>query len=382
MTEARYQDILHQFEALAKDPLQTAKERGAALGKEVIGCAGMYFPEEILHAAGALPTVVLQQNYPISAANAHVQSFMCGYVRSLMDQAIEKKFSFMKALFIKDCCHEIRMIGDLVRFKQADKIRVEMSFFPVTIKKPESQKYIHEEILSLIRRTEELMGVTISREALASSIKVYNEARRRMMELYALRRNNPGIISAVDLSNIAVAGMCIPKEEHSAMVAELIEALREKDMEPIKGKTPVVVTGSLCEVCDRDLLSAIEKSGGVIVDDDLYVGARYYNTLVSETGDPAAALAEAYINRVGPCPTQHDPDNRLGDYIAGIVKNSGAKAVVTAVIKFCEAHYFSNLADQADLEKAGIPQLTVYLDHDASLKGQIETRVQSFLENL
>ena len=382
--DRKSQLLLERFAELSKDPLKTAKQESE--GKGVIAVSGMYMPEEMIHAAGFMPMVLLEQNGPVAAANAHVQAVMCGYVRSLMDQAIEKELSFTKAVFIKDCCHELRMIGDLVRHTQADKVNVEFFFFPVTIKAEASQKFIAAEMDNIKLKVEKYLGRKICNEALSESIRVFNRFRKAMQELYDIRRSAPGCISEIALRDVVRASMSMPKEKATAMVLELNEALRE-DLKSgaIKAKKgpKLIVSGSLCESLEPAVIKAVENAGGVIADDDLYVGGRYFNTLVDEGGDPMAALTKAYIYRNGPCCTQTDPDKRNGDYLKTLAENAGAKGIITVVIKFCEAHYFGNLADMNDLKANFSGKVySVFTDHDTDAEGQIATRIQSFIENL
>jgi bcr-type benzoyl-CoA reductase subunit C len=376
--------LLERFAELSKDPLKTARQE--ADGRGVIAVSGMYMPEEIIHAAGYMPVVLLEQNGPVAAANAHVQPFMCGYVRSLMDQAIEKELSFTKAVFVKDCCHELRMIGDLVRYTQPDKVNIEFFFFPVTIKAEASQKFIAQEMENVKLRVEKYLGNKIEDDALRESIKVFNKFRQAMQELYQVRRSAPGCISEMALRDVVRASMSMPKEKATALVTELVEALKEdlaSGAVRAKRGPKILVSGSLCESLEPAVIKAIEGAGGVIADDDLYVGGRYFNTLVDEGEDPMTALTQAYIYRNGPCCTQTDPDNRNGDYLKSLAERCGAKGIITVVIKFCEAHYFGNLADMNDLKANFSGKVySVFTDHDTDAEGQIMTRIQSFIENL
>lgn len=375
------QKVLDKFTEVVNDPLKTARSWKEGNGK-VVGCAGLYVPEEIIHAAGILPIVILEKDAPIQKADAHVQNFMCGYIRSFMDQILLGDLKFLDALVIKDCCHVIRMIGDLARYIAKDKVKIEFMFCPVTIKKKESIQYLKEEFQSLIKRMEAIAGRSISEEDLANSIKVYNHHRQLLIKLYELRRHNPGLLSAIQVVNIVKASMLMPKEEHNALLEELIGALENRKNEVNCTKIPVIISGSLCEGCDTYVLEAIEEAGGVVVDDDLYVGSRYFNTLVNEELPPVDALTLAYANRVSPCPTQDDPTKRLGEYLTEMVKNSKAQGVINVVVKFCEAHYHAYRSVRNDLEKNTIREYMIYTDHDISAVGQVKTRIQSFIESL
>jgi len=126
-----------------------------------------------------------------------------------------------------------------------------------------------------------------------------------LKQLYQIRREKPGVLSAVQVSNTVKASMLMDKEEHNALLEQLIGKLGAVEV-PKTNKVPLILTGSLCETCDEYVLKAVEEAGGEIVDDDLYVGSRYFATEVGKTLPPIEALASAYVNMVPPCPTRHD----------------------------------------------------------------------------
>jgi len=373
--------ILTQFEVIATEPLKYARQWKEKTQGKVVGCMGLYVPEEIVHAAGMLPIVIFEKDEHILKAQKHVQNVMCGYIRSVVDQSLLGDFDFLDCLVAHDACHEMRMLLDVMKRNSKGLKRLEPLFFPVTLKKPHSWSYLIKELYSFISRMEEISGESISEEKLKNSIRLYNRHRQLLKEVYRLRRQKPGLLSAVQVSNIVKSSMSMPKEEHNILLEKLIKDL---DVIEVKktDKVPLVVSGSLCETCDSYVLEAIEEAGGIIVDDDLYVGSRYFVSEVDEDAPPIESLAYTYINMVSPCPTRYDPNNDLSDYLANMVKKSGAKGIVNIMVEYCEAHAYSYFKLHTKMKEKKIPEYIIKTEHEVKQKEQVKTRVQSFIENI
>lgn len=372
--------LFNRFEEIAVEPLKYACQWQKDNKGKVVGCMGMYVPEEIIHSAGMLPVIILEKEGPIQEAQAHIQNVMCGYIRSAVDQSVTGEFDFMDCLVVHDACHVIRMMIDVIK-RNSNIKRIEPLFFPVTIKKAQSWSYLLKEMYSFIARIEEISGQKISEENLKNSIQLYNKHRQLLKEVYRLRREKRGILSAVQVSNIVKSSMLMPKEEHNALLEELIQKLEKAEVKT-SNKTPLVVSGSLCETCDSYVLEAIEEAGGVIVDDDLYIGSRYFITEVPEDCPPIQALALAYVNMVQPCPTRHNPDNNWGDYLTKMVNETGAKGVVTVMVKFCEAHGYGYLTTRRRLKENNVREFLLETEHEINSVGQVKTRMQGFIESI
>ncbi len=374
-------EILDRFAGIAGDPFSFARQWKEEGKGKVVGCNGLYVPEEIIHAAGMLPVVILEKEGPITKAQAHIQNVMCGYIRSFVDQGVAGDLDFMDCVVAHDCCHVLRMMLDILERNAPGMKRIEPIFFPVPIKKPHSWTFILKELQSLISRMEDVSGNKITDESLKASIDIFDKHRQLLKQLYQIRREKPGVLSAVQVSNIVKASMLMDKEEHNALLEQLIGKLGPVAV-PKTNKVPLILSGSLCETCDEYVLKAVEEAGGEIVDDDLYVGSRYFATEVGETIPPIEALAYAYVNMVPPCPTRHDERNSWGEYVMGVAKNAGAKGIVSVMVKYCEAHGYGYLMVHRKLRENNIPEYLVETEHEVVAPAQVKTRLQGFIESI
>ena len=373
--------ILKEFEYIATTPEKIANKWKRKTGGKVIGLAGLDIPEPLIHAAGMLPVVLLENDEEITLANAHVEMHQCGYIRSLIDQAMKRKLAYCDELLFHDCCHIIRMLGDAMH-SFCDKIpKVRFVYFPPMLEYDTAQKYTATEMGKLRTRLEVMSGRIITEERLAASIALFNRQRKMLIKLYDIRRSYPGILKGSDVSNIVAAGMCMPKEEHIALLEQLLRLLEPEKKNLILGKIPVIVHGSLCQRCDNSILNEIEVSGGVIVDDDLYVGSKYFNTLFDESLPPMDSLLEAYIHRTSPCATRYEERNP-GDYLISLQKNAKARGIIFVVVKFCEAHDYQYFLSHRKFEESGVREMLIETEPDGKSEGQLKTRLQGFFESL
>ncbi len=376
-----FDQIAGQFQAIAEHPLETARRWKTATNGKVVGCVGLHVPEEVISAAGMLPVLLLEKEGPIVEAMEHVQSNMCGYIRSVADDALTGELTFLDSLVILDSCHVIRMIGDSLRHSAPDVARIDFLSFPVSLQGAGVQPYLLGELASFARRMESVAGRPIDDASLRDAIRMHNANRRLLQRLYAMRRDHPGLISAVQVAAVVKASMCMPKDEHSLLLSELLESLDSRKHEPESTRVPIVVSGSLCESCDG-ILQALEDAGASIVDDDLFVGSRYFNTLVDETREGLAALASAYLGKAAPCPTITRTDHHLGAYLGAMVRQANAVAVVSIVVKYCEPHYYAYLMARRQLKALAVAEYMVEKEREAESEGQIKTRLRAFLETI
>jgi len=219
----------------------------------------------------------------------------------------------------------------------------------------------------------------ITAEALHRSIEVTNENRDLMVKVYDIRRRHPGLLKAKQMQRIVLAGMQMPKEEHNELLKGLITEIQAAEA-PEDERVRIILSGSLCNDIPEEILDIIEDVGAVIVDDDTYVGSRYFLTRIPESSDPFEALADRYINMISPCPTTQDPSNDLGKHLLNIKNRNQAEGIINIITKFCEAHCHIYPWIRNACRAAGVPELLIETEHEVTSFDPIKTRIQAFVE--
>ncbi|MDP2952301.1 MAG: 2-hydroxyacyl-CoA dehydratase family protein [Chloroflexota bacterium] len=373
------QEILARWAELVDNPYPQVARWKEQTGGKVIGCFPMHVPEELVHAAGLLPIILLGSSEPITAANRYVQPFVCALVRSNLDLALRGGLDFLDGVVFPDICDSIQCISDIWRRHRPSPFHYHL-VVPARLSTPSGRAYLLSQFADLKRALEDFTGHAITPEALRRSIAIYRENRQLLTRLYDLRRQNPGLFRTREVSNIVAASMFLPKEEHSRLLRPLLEEWAQ-ELPQRNGRARLVLSGHLCDEPRGSLLDLVDDVGGMVVDDDLYVGGRYFSSQAEEGVAPLEALAQRYIQDI-PCPTKHNPANDWGDYLLGMVKRSRAQGVISLIMKFCEPHGFDYVYLKDRLAQAGVPHIMLETDHEGIPLGQISTRLQAFVETI
>ena len=379
--------VLKKFEELCHDPYKRIAEAKKSINKKIIGCFPMYFPDEIVHAAGLLPITLFATDEAITMADKHLMPNACDQVRSTYDSLLKGKYDFLDGVAAIHLCDQVRF------FMEVWQLDHPLPFFhqmcrPYNIDRS-SRPLLVSELKRLKSSLEAYTGIKITPEAMRKSIELYNTSRTLMRELNQMRRTQPGIVSAANMVNIVASSMLMPREVHTELLKELlvkIETVKKRDDKRIK----IVVAGHPCSIPDQALLELIEDPGMVVVDDDLFAGGRSFATDVKPEGDAMEAFADYYMNLI-PCTTYHYPERWTGhtsnysayaDYICNIMKNSDARGLILLKVKYCDPFDMEFVLLKEVLEKRNVPYLVLQTEVGKGPLEAIRTRVDAFREML
>ncbi len=374
------EETMKNFLNAVADPYASVEQMKERRQRKVVGCFPMHLPEELVHAAGVDPVAFWRSNEPVTLGHAHVYSFNCGITRSVVDDVAKGKLPFMDGMIFYDICLQGRELPFVIG-KIAPPPFLEVTYLPGPLNAPVYKTFVADNFKNLKASLEKFNGVAISDETLNQSIGLYNRNRTLLRELYALRREKPGLITAKEIAAVVQSSMIMPKDEHNQLLEKLLDEL--KGREPAPGSKPrVVLVGCMCQAPRQDLLDLIEEAGAVVVDDDLYVGSRYFYHDVDTNGDPIEALAQRFMHRTPPCPTKVDWETDWSEYVIDIVRRENAQGVITLLVKFCPPHlcYYPDV--KRKLAQADIHEVMLEVEHEIVSLEPIRTRLAAFIEEM
>jgi benzoyl-CoA reductase subunit C len=368
--------------AAAKDPVAYATAWKARTGRLVIGSFPMNFPSELTHATGALPVIIQESRTTITEGRALLPEFYCSYTRSLADQAAVGELDVFDAFVLADHCVQLLGAVDVIRWAKPD-IPTHFAQFISSMDDPWSQGQVIDKIGSLRAEIEEIVGVTVSPEALGHSIRLYNENRRLLREFYDLRKSGRVRFTASQLQTLVKSSMVMDIEEHTALLRQVFDALEPDEHAP-DSLVRIHLSGHFCAPPRPELLDVIEECGALVVNDDLYHGWRYISTDVPEGVDPFDALALWYLDRniSAPCGTRVQRNVDWDSYLISSLEDSGSDGVITLMAKFCEPLmlYYPEL--KKALDGHDIPVLLIETEHEGVAEESVRTRVETFVERI
>ncbi|MCV2449178.1 2-hydroxyacyl-CoA dehydratase subunit D [Paracoccus sp. DMF] len=377
---AKIDEILGELAEVAACPGAYATDWKARTGRKVIGILPMNFPAEIVHAAGALPVTVQEDDAPITYGRRLLHEFYCGYTRSLVDQAATGRLAPYDGIFLVDHCVALLGAVDAIRFELPD-MPVFLAQFTASMDETTTRPQILGRIAELRERLEELCGAPIEDQAIRRSIEAYNRNRGLLRRVYEMRRSGLIRLTSRQMQVLVKSAMVMDVDEHSARMDRLLALLEAQPAAP-SSLVRLHLSGHFCHAPKPELLDMIESCGATVVDDDIYTGYRYISTDVPEGSDPVAALAGWYFNRNTnvPCSTRAQMTVDWESYLANALEKSGAQGVIVLVAKFCEPHmlYYPEL--RKEFVRRGIPHLLIETEHEGLALEMLKTRVEALIE--
>ncbi len=352
-------------------------------GKKVIGYFCCFVPDEIITAFDMVPYRIQgSQCDPIDQADAYVEPMACPYARSCFNLALNGKYDFLDGFVAPHSCDTIERMYHIWRHSMPAPFS---HFINVPhMMGPSSDEFYRKELEFFIKGLETWSGKKLNTDKLRGAVRLYNERRAVLRELYELRKPDPPLVSGTEITVVLVAGMGIPAVEHMELVKKLIAEIKACPRPKAQKLPRIFLWGN--EIDDIAFIKLIEESGAYVVMDDLCTGTRFFWDDVPETNDPLDGIVSRYIHTH--CPRsyipkaetrQKDLENRYG-YIHHFIKEWNGNGVIFYIVRYCDTCELEGPDLREYLNEMKLPVLMIEDDYSTSTIGQLRTRVQAFLE--
>ena len=370
-------EIINEFKAIADNPRKAMDDYKKETGKGAVGIMPVYCPEEIVHAAGYLPIGMWgAQKKQISKARTYLPPFACSIMQSVMELQLEGVYDDLEAVIFSVPCDTLKCMSQ----KRNRPVTAIVFAHPLNrkIAKDAANVFAREEFNIVKEKLEDILDVHISNKAIKNSIAVYNENRAACREFSDVAAEYAAVVTPSDRHAVIKARWFMEKSRHTALVKELIAALKAEPAPEFKGKK-IIVTG--IQVEPYDVLDIFQENGFAIVADDLAQETRNFRQDVPDDDDALMALARAW-NEFDGCSLATDANKPKGQMIIDAVKKYGADAVVVCMMKFCDPEEFDYPILLQEFEAAGVKNLYIEVDQESTAFEQVKTRIQTFAEIL
>jgi benzoyl-CoA reductase subunit C len=369
-------DPWRPFQEVMEAPLEWARAWKARTGGRVIGHLLPDVPEEILHAAGALPLALEGAPVQVSHAQAHIPGYTCAHAMGLLEMGLRGQLEFLDGMVIPYVCDTTRNLFHIWSYR-FPKLPSEFLRLPKRVGHPGAREYLKAEYGRLFQAMNRVTGCNGDVKALSQSIRLYNRSRARLREAYRMHQRHPEVWSATRLGLLLGSAMKVPREEHLTWMEALPWA--ESGAGAADGRIPIYVRGKIWD--PPGILGLMDELALKVAEDEMVTGFRVISRDAKEDGDPLDALAMRHMEAV-PYPGYHvEPAQTVRGFLAR-VKGSKARGVLFLNPKFCEEAGF----DLPDLEKglqdAKIPSLVLETSARGVSLGQLRVRLEAFREIL
>jgi len=354
------------FEALA-----ALKER-----KRIIGSTIGDVPEEIIHAAGLHPFLILGTNEPIRYAASLLPDNACSLARSNLELVVAYQGDFFDGFVLSQVCDTTQHLCDIWRRRFPDRY-FENFLAPRQVSRPSAREWVATEMRRLIGSLSRYTGRDIGEEDLWRSIRLYNENRSLLRRLYDVKRKAPGFLSNREFFDVVRAGFFMEREEHTELLRKLVEEAEKEVQRPEEGRIPAILAGIVVE--PTGIFDLLDEGGVNIVGDNLCTGSRYIYYGVQEDGDPVEALASRHVSRPHFSPIFSRVEGIYTDLLE-LYGQWGGQAIIYVHIKYCESQDYDLPDIKRRMRHEGIPFLVIETEYQTTHLALLKTRVQAFCE--
>lgn len=250
---------------------------------------------------------------------------------------------------------------------------------------PEGQEYFEKELEFFTHKLEEFSGNKLDKNKLVESVKLYNNIRKNIKELYKYQAADKPPIKWREVFDVVHAGYYLDREKYLSLLKELLKELSEKYGKPgtgsLNGDARILLSGSIIPPKDTKLIDIIEQAGGRIVGDDLWSGLNpSLNVNIKESS--IKGIAQAYINRIPHAALPYldlETDGRVKN-LRQLIYDYKAQGVIYHTLRFCDPFSFKAGETKDLLKKDSIPLLEIHTEYAGSDVEAIRTRAEAFVE--
>ena len=352
-------------------------------GTPVVGIFCTYTPIELIHAAGAVAVSLCgTSDEPIQEAEKYLPKNLCPLIKSSYGFSVSDQcpyFYFADLIVGETTCDGKKKMYELMNELKPTHVM----HLPQGQDKDNAFRYWRDELILFKEVLEEKFDLEITDEMLRAEIKERNRERKVLLDFYELGKLNPSPISGHEVNEVMESlGFQFDRRAQCDFIENRTKELKDKYENELKGtksKRPrILITGCPVGGVRDKVLKTIEDSGADIVGFENCSGVREKMVQVDETIDPIDALTEKYLNVSCSVMT---PNPRRFQALDEMIDEYEIDGVVEVVLQAChtfniESHYVKKFVT-GEKKK---PYLYIETDYSKLDEGQINTRINAFLE--
>ena len=320
----------------------------------------------------------------------YMTSFLCEYSRALLERAIEGGYNFADCIITPDGCSMMnRCIENMELLEAVGKGKENFFFEYMEIPMKADDNGLNLYVLQcknhILKPLSEKYGIDTSDEAIRKAVKEHNHICELIRAIGDYRKEDNPRITGYEFNVITLATYVAPKYLIVDKLEETLEELKTREPdETSRFRARVMVVGS--EVDDTDFVKLIEDSGAYVCADRFCYGSLPGRNpiVLNDEEDALTQICRQYMNR-GECPrfmnTQKMDHRRV--YVDELAKEYKADGIIYEQMKFCDPWaYEKMMGSQILRNKYGYPVLAVDRPYSIGTSGQMQTRVQAFVESI
>ena len=320
----------------------------------------------------------------------YMTSFLCEYSRALLERAIEGGYNFADCIITPDGCSMMNRCVENMELLQTmgkgkDKFFFEYMEIPMKADDNGLNLYVLQCRNHILKPLSDNYGIDTSDAAIRKAVKEHNHICELIRAIGEYRKEDNPRITGYEFNVITLATYVAPKYLIADKLEETLEELKTREPDEVnKFRARVLVVGS--EVDDTDFVKLIEDSGAYVCADRFCYGSLPGRNpiILNDEEDALTQICRQYMMR-GECPRFMNTDkmDHRRTYVDELAKEYKADGIIYEQMKFCDPWaYEKMMGSQILRNKYGYPVLAVDRPYSIGTSGQMQTRVQAFVESI
>ena len=383
MPEFKLPENFETYPEARKKAFLTMKELKEQ-GRRIVGVFCTFTPWELILAADAVAVVLCgigDDNIP--AAEVRLPKNLCPLIKASYGAAVTDKcpfFYFSDMVLAETTCDGKKKMYELMGELKHCHI---MQLPPGRYGKG-ALEFWKQEVISVKEDLEQFYGITITEQKIRDAIHLRNRERKAVLDFFEVARLKPSPITGYEIMTVISSNEFSPDlEEKIAYLEKRTAELKNLYEREYKGKPSrprILITGCpVTGVMDK-VIKRIEEMGADVVGYENCCGPREKKDPIDETKDPITASAEKYLRVNG---SVMSPNPGRLEALGTQIDEYQVDGVVEVLLQAC--HTFAIESDAVKTfvtREKNIPYLALTTDYSTADQGQIDTRLNAFVEML
>ena len=241
------------------------------------------------------------------------------------------------------------------------------------------------EVIRFKEKLEDFFGVEITEDAIRDAIKLRNQERQAVLDIFDMMKMDPAPMMGYDMFKV-VYGTSFNFDREAAVkglqeVKQRIDEEAAENQAKIGHKPRIIITGCPMGGATEKVARIVEENGAVIVGFENCTGAKSYANMVDESNpDVYEALAERYF-KIG-CSVM-SPNTYRYELLGSMIDEYKADGVIEMTLSACHTYNIESFGiNRFVTEEKNIHYLGLETDYSTTDEGQLTTRIQAFIEML
>jgi benzoyl-CoA reductase/2-hydroxyglutaryl-CoA dehydratase subunit BcrC/BadD/HgdB len=354
-------------------------------GRVVVGAFCVYIPEEIVVALdGICIGLCGGSQATIPDAERILPRSICPLVKSAYGFRISRVCPYFQVVdFVagETTCDSKKKTWEILN----QDIETYVMEIP-PMKRETERELLFKEVVRFKEELEQKSGIKLDEERLLKGVRIINRKRKALQRLNSLRQHDVLPISGKDALLIEQIAYYDHPERFATKVEELCDELEDRISNGIgygeKKPLRIMISGTPMAFPNFKLHNIVENLGAIIVNEESCIGTRYFNDLAEEKNNLTDQLYAIVDRSMKVHCAIFTPNEERIERILEEYKKSKADGLIYYSLTFCQTYLIEAVKVKQACEMEGIPFLMIESDYSPEDVGQLQTRVEAFLETL